>query len=117
MIVNSAIETSDVTLLNVFTDQVNNVERLPYQCHHGYLVKIVNSASEEDDFYAVFEGRASQDGEGVWQETVGWNRNVADDGVVTYTGINYQFDPATMPHIIINDGLNEFVAVLVMVYL
>ena len=68
----------------------------------------MNSASEEDDFYAIFEGRAGQDGEGVWQETVGWKRKTLT-GVVSYTGIRTTFDPATMPHIIINDGPNEFV--------
>ena len=102
------LRCSDTTLLNVFTDQVNNVERLPYQCHNGYLVKIVNSSSEEDDFYAVFQGKNSQDGEGVWQETVGWNRNVANDGTVTYTGINTTFDEDTMPHVIIATAANTF---------
>ena len=103
-----SMRTSDTTVLNVFTDQVNNVERLPYQCHHGYLVKIINSSGEEDDFYAIFEGKNSQDGEGVWQETVGWNRNVAAGGAVTYTGINTTIDPATMPHVIIATALNTF---------
>ena len=98
------MRTSDTTLLNVFTDQVNNVERLPYQCHDGYLVKIVNSASEEDDFYARFQGKNNEDGEGVWQETVGWIRNA--DG--TTTGINTTFDEDTMPHVIIATALNTF---------
>lgn len=102
-----AIRTTDTTLLNVFTDQVNNVERLPYQCHNGYLVKVVNSSSEEDDYYVVFEGRAAQDGEGVWQETVGWLRE-ENGGTVTYTGINTSFDEDTMPHVIIATALNTF---------
>ena len=107
-VVNSAasftMETSDVTLLSVFTDSVNNVERLPYQCHHGYVTKIVNSNSEEDDYYAVFEGRDGQDGAGVWQETVGWIRN--NDG--TFTGINTTLNPTTMPHVLICTNLNTF---------
>ena len=103
-----SMRTSDTTVLNVFTDQVNNVERLPYQCHHGYLVKVVNSSSEEDDFYVRFVGKNSQDGEGIWEETVGWNRNVAAGGAVTYTGINVEFDVDTMPHVIIATALNTF---------
>lgn len=112
-VVNSAasftMETSDVTLLSVFTDQVNNVERLPYQCHHGYVTKIVNSNSEEDDYYAVFQGKDDQDGSGVWQETVGWNRNVNATGVFqNYTGINTTLDHTTMPHVLICTNLNTF---------
>ena len=57
---------------------------------------------------SVFEGKNSQDGEGVWEETVGWNRNVAANGAVTYTGINVEFDVDTMPHVIINTALNTF---------
>ena len=104
------LETSDVTLLSVFTDQVNNVERLPYQCHHGYVTKIVNSNSEEDDYYAVFQGKDDVDGSGVWQETVGWNRNVnANTGAfVNYTGINTTLDPTTMPHVLICTAANTF---------
>ena len=45
--------------------------------------KVVNSASDDDDFYVRFEGKNNQDGDGVWVETVGWTRNA--DG--TYTGI------------------------------
>lgn len=112
-VVNSAesftMETSDVTLLSCFTDQVNNVERLPYQCHHGYVVKIVNSNSEEDDYYAVFQGKDDVDGSGVWQETVGWNRLVNNAGVFqSYSGINTTLDHTTMPHVLICTALNAF---------
>ena len=41
-------------------------------------------------------------------ETVGWNRNVAAGGAVTYTGINVEFDVDTMPHVIIATALNTF---------
>ena len=107
-VVNSAasftMETSDVTLLSVFTDSVNNVERLPYQCHDGYVVKIVNSNSEEDDYYAVFEGRDGEDGSGVWQETVGWLRGTNG----TFSGISTTLDNTTMPHVLICTALNTF---------
>ena len=98
------METNDVTLLSVFTDSVNNVERLPYQCHHGYVVKVVNSNSEEDDYYAIFEGRDGEDGSGVWQETVGWIRNTNG----TFTGIRTTLDHTTMPHVLICTALNTF---------
>ena len=99
-----SLRSDDPSLITVFTDQVNNVERLPFQCHHGYLVKIVNSASDDDDFFAVFQGKNNQDGDGVWVETVGWTRNANG----TYTGINTTFDPTTMPHVIISTGVNTF---------
>ena len=112
-VVNSAasftMETSDVTLLSCFTDQVNNVERLPYQCHHGYVAKIVNSNTEEDDYYAIFQGKDDVDGSGVWQETVGWNRLVNNAGVFqSYSGINTTLDHTTMPHVLICTALNTF---------
>ena len=73
------------------------------------MVKIVNSNSEEDDYYAVFQGKDDQDGSGVWQETVGWNRNVNGAGVFqNYTGINTTLDQTTMPHVLICTAWNTF---------
>lgn len=105
-----SLESNDAGILNVFTDSVNNVERLPYQCKHGYKVKVVNSTTDEDDYYAIFEGQSDNDGAGVWQETVGWNRNVdANTGAfANYTGITRKLDPDTMPHVLICTALNTF---------
>ena len=36
------ISVSDAQILGAFTDEINNVERLPFQCKDGYVVKIAN---------------------------------------------------------------------------
>ena len=53
---NFTITTTDTQLGNAFTDEVNDIERLPYQAKAGYEVKVVNSDSEDDDFYVKFIG-------------------------------------------------------------
>ena len=55
-------------LLNVVTSEVNNIEDLPTQCKHGYVVKIINSIANEDDYYVKFFGENNRDGPGVWEE-------------------------------------------------
>ena len=65
-----SISTSEEQLMSVFTTQVNNVARLPQQCRDGYIVKVVNSANNEDDYYLKFVSHfPGVDGEGVWEET------------------------------------------------
>ena len=47
---------------------MNNVSQLPYQCKHGYIVRVRNSFELEDDYYVKFQGNFGQDGDGVWEE-------------------------------------------------
>ena len=48
---------------------VNDVQNLPNQCKHGYIVKVSNALrSEEDDYYLRFEGQNDKDGSGSWTE-------------------------------------------------
>ena len=55
-------------LLNVVTSEVNNIEDLPTQCKHGYVVKIKNSIANEDDYFVKFFGENNRDGPGTWEE-------------------------------------------------
>ena len=71
-------------LLNVFTDSIEDVADLPRQCKHGYVVRVANSAAEEDDYYLKFFGNNDRDGEGVWEEC-------------PKPGRKLEFDKATMP--------------------
>ena len=64
---------------------INNVSNLPTECKHGYVVKVANSGSTDDDYYLKFFGNNNSDGVGVWEET-------AKPGIKT--NFNYQ----TMPH-------------------
>ena len=78
------ISTAEYDLMNIITDEVNDISKLPSQCKHGYVVKVANSDSEEDDYFMKFEGKNGSDGPGSWQECV-------------LPGIRYKIDPSTMP--------------------
>ena len=55
--------------MRCFQGSVNDVQNLPNQCKHGYIVKISNSRmSDEDDYYLRFEGANNRDGVGSWTE-------------------------------------------------
>ena len=78
------VSTPEYDLMNIITDEVNDISKLPSQCKHGYVVKVANSDSEEDDYYMRFYGNNDGDGPGSWQECV-------------KPGIRYKIDPSTMP--------------------
>ena len=55
--------------MRCFQTSVNDVQNLPNQCKHGYIVKIANSRmSDEDDYYLRFDGANNRDGTGSWSE-------------------------------------------------
>ena len=89
------ISVSDAQVMSCFTDEINNVERLPFQCKDGYIVKVANTSDENDDFYTEFRGNLRADGEGAWKE-------------VAQPDIQTTFNAATMPHVIISPNVNEF---------
>ena len=78
----------------------NNIATLPIQCRHGFITKISNSFSEEDDYYVQFQGNLGQDGEGIWEETV-------------EPGLFNEFEETLMPHRIVrgpeNAGIFTFI--------
>ena len=41
-------------LMNVTTDEVSSITQLPTQCRSGYTVKVSNTESDNDDYYACF---------------------------------------------------------------
>ena len=55
-------------LMNVVSGEVLTVEDLPRQCKNGMVVRVANSASEDDDYYLQFHGNGGNDGDGVWEE-------------------------------------------------
>ena len=78
---------------------IDTISDLPIKAEHGFIVKITGyAASGADDYYVKFVANAGSGfGHGVWQEAVG-------------TGIQYLFDAATMPHVLVreNDGTFTF---------
>lgn len=70
-----AVSTPEPQLMNVITNEASTVADLPSNCRHNYVVKIVNSGDQGDDFYLKFKqnnagSSTSTDyfGEGVWEE-------------------------------------------------
>jgi len=75
--------------ISILSNEILTVEDLPKQCKHGFVIKIANSESNDDDYYLKFIGQEKADGTfldgtGVWEEC-------AKPGVQTH------YDPATMP--------------------
>jgi hypothetical protein len=84
-------------LMNVTTDEVNSVTQLPTQCRKGYTVKVANTESRDDDYYAAFETEETGvDGPGAWIET--WK-----------PGIPLYINPATMPHQMVRQANGNFI--------
>ena len=64
-----SLEVVEEDLMRCFQASVNDVQNLPNQCKHGYIVKISNSRmSDEDDYYLRFDGANNRDGVGSWSE-------------------------------------------------
>ena len=68
-----AVSTPEPQLMNVITNDANDITELPSNCRHNYVVRIVNSGDSDDDFYVKFKqanAGTSGDffGEGVWEE-------------------------------------------------
>ena len=82
--------------MSSYGDQVNTVADLPTEAVHGRVVKIINTSSNADDYYAKFVADAgSGTGEGYWEETLGH-------------GMSPGLTAATMPHELVNTGTNAF---------
>jgi hypothetical protein len=76
---------------------VDDISDLPVQAPDKFTVSVRGSIdSKEDDYYVTFKTNdLSSFGIGGWIESVGY-------------GIRYKIDAATMPHELINTGLNAF---------
>ena len=78
-----------------FQDQVDNLAQLPIQSFHNHTVKIVNTTSTDDTFFAKYIADNGTSGAGHWEE--GLDPSVS-------TGL----DASTMPHELLNTSLNTF---------
>ena len=81
--------------LTAFVETVDNVSELANTSTHGRTVKIVNTTSALDSYYAKFVAYDGVSGKGYWEETLGFN---ASPGL----------DNSTMPHELINSAVNTF---------
>ena len=81
--------------LTVFQDQVDNVSQLPTQTLHDRVVKIINTASDNDTYFAKFVADNGTSGPGYWEETIDPSKSPG-------------LDAATMPHELVNPSANTF---------
>ena len=91
--VDFTVEAQNTDLMTVITNEVNDVTGLPFQCKHGYIVKVSNSSAAEDDYYLRFEGNGGGSGPGSWVECA-------------KPGIEKEIDSSTMPVIIQRQNSN-----------
>ena len=81
--------------LAVFQDQVDNVSQLPLQSFNGRVVKVINTSSVNDTYFAKFVADDGISGTGYWEETLDPSKS---------TGLNQD----TMPHELVNNSTNTF---------
>ena len=81
--------------IEAFQDDVTNISEVPLESFHNHNVKILNSDTEDDDYYVKFIAANGVGGKGYWQETIA--RDVSP-------GLNN----ATMPHELSNTGATTF---------
>jgi hypothetical protein len=95
----SATDTKTGLASVAIKGSIDAISDLPVTAEHGFIVKVIGAAATgADDYYVKFVTNAGSGFDhGVWQETVA-------------PGIQYLFDAATMPHVLIrnNDGTFTF---------
>ena len=80
---------------------VDDLDDLPIKGYEGFIVKVQGSqATRYDDYYVKFTinkdyATLGEYGDGVWRETVA-------------PGIQYRFDEATMPHVLVRNSNGTF---------
>lgn len=94
------IETEDANNGNdmlTFGQSIDHYSNLPRVCYDGYKVKVEGvDQTIYNDYYVAFSAEnGSGIGYGVWKETAGF-------------GVNTDFDPETMPHILTREADDSF---------
>ena len=49
------VTTPETQLMDIITSTANSAEDLPKTCRHGYIVQVINSGEDQDDFYLKFK--------------------------------------------------------------
>ena len=80
----------------VFQDQVSNLTQLPEQSFHNHLVKVVNTDSFDDTYFAKFTADNGTSGPGNWNE----------EGLDPSKSPG--LDASTMPHELVYNSANNF---------
>ena len=91
----SAVGGVSNNTLEASQDDITNVSELPLESFHDHNLKILNSDTEDDDYYLKYVASDGVGGKGFWQETIA--RDVSP-------GLNN----ATLPHELANTGATTF---------
>ena len=83
---------TDNERLETFQDQVANVTQLPDRSLQGRVVKVLNTTSSDDTYYARFIADNGTSGNGYWEEYIA-------------PGVSQGLNDATMPHELVNTCL------------
>lgn len=89
------IAIGNQSMMYGFTNEVNDISKLPLNCKKNYVVKVRNTGRTEDDYYVIFRGREGNDGVGVWEETA-------------KPGIKVTLEPSSMPHQLVRQSDGTF---------
>jgi len=82
--------------MTVVEDEVASVGGLPIKSVHGRTIKIVNTDSDADTYWAQFVAHDGVSGEGYWEET-------------RDPGVSPGLDNTTLPHELINTAVDTFI--------
>ena len=92
--------------MSVIGQKAQDISRLPAMNKHGYVAQISNTADlDTDDYYVRFVADNGVSGAGSYEETVR-PHNFA--GTSAADEMKAGFDPATMPHALINNRNGTF---------
>jgi len=92
--------------MSVIGQKAQDISRLPAMNKHGYVAQISNTADlDTDDYYVKFVADNGTSGAGSYEETVR-PHNFA--GTSASDAMKAGFDPATMPHALINNRNGTF---------
>ena len=92
--------------MSVIGQKAQDISRLPAMNKHGYVAQISNTADlDTDDYYVKFIADNGTSGAGSYEETVR-PHNFA--GTSAADAMKAGFDPATMPHALINNRNGTF---------
>ena len=96
------VSTTEEDIINVLSPSVEGIEErkyysiipnagdLPRSAPQGFIVKVINSTVDEDDYYLEFNGNQSDVGSGSWNE-------------IAAPDVYNEIDVGTMPHQIIRN--------------
>ena len=92
----AAVDAKANSTLTAILDTVQIFTELPTIAPVGYQINISGDPGTNfDNYYIEFDPRSGNFGEGQWEETVS-------------PGVEYKFNPSTMPHALIRTANNDF---------